>query len=178
MRKGNLGIKLDLTNKRFGNLVAIYEIGRLRGGVLWHCNCDCGMKIVIPSRNLVSGNTKSCGCYKAAQLSMRMKKEDKIVKGNLVWKNYRRNAIKRDMIMLLTKTELLNVAALPCKYCGVHPHYYHGIDRIDNEKGYTLDNVVPCCWMCNRAKGDSSLMEFLEWSKRLYEYNKIDMDNT
>ena len=27
-----------------------------------------------------------------------------------------------------------------------------GLDRLDNSKGYVLDNVVPCCDKCNRLK--------------------------
>lgn len=28
-----------------------------------------------------------------------------------------------------------------------------GLDRIDNDKGYTLDNVLPCCGNCNYLRG-------------------------
>ena len=32
-------------------------------GSWWYCNCDCGRKnILIKGKNLISGNTKSCGC--------------------------------------------------------------------------------------------------------------------
>jgi hypothetical protein len=27
------------------------------------------------------------------------------------------------------------------------------MDRISNDKGYSLDNVVPCCQDCNRRRG-------------------------
>lgn len=40
-----------------------------------------------------------------------------------------------------------------CTYCdGALPPTGHGLDRIDPLKGYTLDNVVPCCTACNRIK--------------------------
>jgi len=29
-----------------------------------------------------------------------------------------------------------------------------GLDRVDNTKGYTVDNVVSCCHFCNRIKQD------------------------
>ena len=29
-----------------------------------------------------------------------------------------------------------------------------GIDRLDPEKGYEKDNIVFCCFACNKAKGD------------------------
>lgn len=28
------------------------------------------------------------------------------------------------------------------------------IDRVDNALGYTLDNIVKCCWICNSLKND------------------------
>jgi hypothetical protein len=41
-----------------------------------------------------------------------------------------------------------------CFYCtGTLPMCGHGLDRFDNTKGYTLQNVVACCSACNRRKG-------------------------
>ncbi len=30
--------------------------------IVWECKCDCGNRSLVPSYNLTSGNTKSCGC--------------------------------------------------------------------------------------------------------------------
>lgn len=35
----------------------------------WICRCDCGNEISVITGDLKSGNTKSCGCYKAERLS-------------------------------------------------------------------------------------------------------------
>ena len=48
----------------------------------------------------------------------------------------------------------------PCHYCGGETE--NGADRKDSNGGYTVDNVVPCCWGCNRAKKDKSYESFLE----------------
>ena len=48
---------------------------------------------------------------------------------------------------------------------------YSGIDRVDSSKDYNIDNVVPCCAMCNLAKRNYSDEDFLKWIKRVYEYN-------
>ena len=40
-----------------------------------------------------------------------------------------------------------------CIYCGDTENV--GLDRIDNTKGHTEDNVVPCCYECNVARGDN-----------------------
>jgi hypothetical protein len=56
--------KIDLTGQRFGRLVALKEIGRANGFVLWLCRCDCGSKTKVLSGNLRSGHSRSCGCMK------------------------------------------------------------------------------------------------------------------
>ena len=63
----------DLTNNRFGNLVAIKPIPKglyqkekvtykSHNHMIWECKCDCGNVIHVSSENLLSGNTLSCGC--------------------------------------------------------------------------------------------------------------------
>lgn len=55
----------DLSGKRFGKLVAQKPIGRDKSGhVIWLCKCDCGKSSNVISRCLLSGESKSCGCYK------------------------------------------------------------------------------------------------------------------
>lgn len=48
---------------------------------------------------------------------------------------------------------VLNILTKPCIYCG--DIYRIGADRIDNKKGHTKDNIVPCCFECNCAKNDN-----------------------
>lgn len=58
-----MGNYLDLTNRRFTNLVAIECVGRdKQGGALWRCKCDCGNEKVLRRSVLMSGKAKSCGC--------------------------------------------------------------------------------------------------------------------
>jgi hypothetical protein len=44
----------------------------------------------------------------------------------------------------------------------------HQLDRKDNSKGYSIDNVVCCCWTCNRLKSDAfTYDEFILFSEIL-----------
>ena len=53
----------DITNKRFGKLVALYPTEKRYGSsIIWKCQCDCGTICEKPSNSLVSGGVKSCGC--------------------------------------------------------------------------------------------------------------------
>ena len=36
-----------------------------------------------------------------------------------------------------------------------------GIDRIDNNKGYQLDNIIPCCHTCNSMKSRMNQTNFI-----------------
>jgi 5-methylcytosine-specific restriction endonuclease McrA len=41
-----------------------------------------------------------------------------------------------------------------CHYCGGSLNCTgHALDRKDNSRKHTHDNVVPCCWSCNQVKG-------------------------
>lgn len=57
---------LDITNKRFGKLVAIKRAANqlsYSNSISWLCQCDCGNQIIATVSSLNSGNTTSCGCY-------------------------------------------------------------------------------------------------------------------
>lgn len=53
----------DLTNIRFGKLVAIKPIKKpCDRKMYWECICDCGKNVIVLSSNLTRNNSKSCGC--------------------------------------------------------------------------------------------------------------------
>ena len=52
----------DLTNQRFGKLVAIEPRGRKNKKIAWFCQCDCGNTSIVASDKLRNGHTQSCGC--------------------------------------------------------------------------------------------------------------------
>ena len=53
----------DITNQKFGKLVAKYRIKK-NGNSYWHCVCDCGNEKDIYLQQLTSGKVTSCGCDK------------------------------------------------------------------------------------------------------------------
>lgn len=44
---------------------------------------------------------------------------------------------------------------------------YNGLDRLDSALDYSVENVVPCCIDCNRAKNKTTLDDFCAWVARL-----------
>ena len=54
---------LDLTNQKFGRLLALNRLEQQDdwGNFYWLCKCDCGQNATVLAASLVSGNTQSCG---------------------------------------------------------------------------------------------------------------------
>lgn len=153
------------------------------------CNvrCDCGVEKEVYSHHLKSGATVSCGCYNPTNTKPRSDiKPDGESAFNKVYLFYRRNAKQRGYEFFLTKEEFKPFTKQNCHYCNSEPsqvskhshhrfsdnYIYNGLDRIDNTQGYSLTNCVPCCKICNRAKGNLTLEEFKEWIRKLYDSSR------
>lgn len=62
----------DLSGKRFGRWTVLFQSpNKFKSrATMWHCRCDCGNEKDISRSNLLSGKTKSCGCYRKEQSQM------------------------------------------------------------------------------------------------------------
>lgn len=176
-------IARNLAGKKLDHLLVLERIW-IEGNknINWKCLCDCGKECIKTTKFLCSIHYKSCGC------SSWIKHKNKAnVKGHpsarVEWHNIRSGALRRGYIFELKFDEYLEIAKKTCVYCGskgreikrgnaAYPFIGNGVDRKDNTKGYTLDNSVPCCNICNRAKGNLSLENFLNWIKGLQKYGK------
>jgi hypothetical protein len=55
----------NIQNQKFGLLTALYINGTNNNkSIIWHCKCDCGNECDVSNRDLLTGNTKSCGCQR------------------------------------------------------------------------------------------------------------------
>lgn len=165
----------DLIGKRFGKLIVI-EYKYTNEHKYYLCKCDCGNETVVASNKLTGNKTKSCGCLK--------KKHDYgVASFNVLFSEYKKNAIKRQIVFDLTTEQFKTLVIQNCYYCGISPKQiisrkvyngnfiHNGIDRIDSTKGYEIGNVVPCCGRCNEGKMDLSQDEFLSWIERVYKHS-------
>lgn len=85
-----------------------------------------------------------------------------------IWKKYQEGAKKRGRVFELTLEYLTGYIGKPCFYCG-DPLRIPGIDRLDNDKGYTVENTVPCCSICNFMKYRYSPDLFIVKCKKISE---------
>lgn len=177
----------DLVGRRFKLLTVIAlakDIKNITGRCTqWQCQCDCGAILIVPSNQLLSGRTKSCGCAKSELISISQSIPIKDRVENELFSNYKTNAIKRKYNFILTKEEFVSFLYNNCYYCDSAPmngmkkqkitgeeiHYFNGIDRVNNELGYALDNCVTCCKLCNHAKNNLTKEDFIALAKRIFE---------
>ena len=76
------GKNIDITNQRFGKLVALYPTDKKSGSATkWHCKCDCGNECDISINALRQNNTKSCGC-------LHKQKTSETNKNNIIGKRF------------------------------------------------------------------------------------------
>jgi len=156
------------------------------------CRCDCGIEKVVQGSLLTSGNTKSCGCL--AREQQEIQRRLRTLPHNMgvihqIILGYKRHAKRRGFVFLLTDIEVADIIKQPCYYCGCLPSnniitknckgfLYNGIDRVDSQKDYTIDNVVASCRLCNKAKMALSKESFLNWVRQVYMHSCVNLVTT
>lgn len=179
-------ITKDITNKKYNLLTAIRFIEKRKLGKqiyhFWEFRCDCGNLKVLNKNTVTSGGTKSCGCLHKKNV---FKKEKGFANFIHTYYYYKASAKKRNLEFALNKEQFFNLTQKNCHYCAAPPSnkmsdkncngefIYNGIDRVDNNLGYFIENCIACCKTCNIAKRDLALNDFMSWIKRVYENNFI-----
>ena len=165
-----MGCFRDLTYMRFGRLVVIRRIGTKWNSPLWQCHCDCGNTKEVTTRDLLSGNTRSCGCLHSEGLAKRNHiyakhgcADDRLYG---IW-----HAMKQRCYDAHRK-DYKNYGGRGITICDEwrydfnsfrmwaleHGYNYHAkygectIDRIDVNKGYSPDN---CQWVTAKVQANN-----------------------
>ena len=68
--------KLDLTNQRFGRLIALEEGPKKGNCTTWNCKCDCGAYKNVRTTQLTGKRTQSCGCLQKERTRQTNQSED------------------------------------------------------------------------------------------------------
>ena len=85
--------------------------------------------------------------------------------------SYRCAAANRTISFDLSRFAFDQITTAPCDYCGRNDKRM-GCDRIDNNRGYSVDNCTACCSLCNMMKGKWSVGLFKEKASMIYEKTK------
>lgn len=174
--------KIDYTGKKYGALTLLAQVreGSAGMGVVWLAQCDCGKTREVIAKDVSRGRLLTCGsCQLKYELrgSGRSRKNKTDTAKRQVYAAYVRSAITRGIKWELIPEQFIKITQKNCTYCGTIPsnnwkrmgYMYNGVDRIDNTEGYTLDNCIPCCTMCNKMKMDHNLFDFLSKVSKIYE---------
>lgn len=177
--------KSDLTGKIFGRLTVI-NLSHTDGKRLyWNCLCECGNAKTVKGDYLSTNRTRSCGCLKKETTVLinkntkRRKTSPEASAIRQLYTVYKSNAKSRGLEFSLTHEEAIALFQSPCHYTnrlpslrvikmGINdaeikvPILVNGIDRLDNTKGYTVDNCVPCCTTVNLMKLNNNYEEFIK----------------
>ena len=170
----------DLTGKTVGrwtileraeNKVYGYGVSR-RTHVRWKCRCECGNENIVLAAALRCGSSVSCGCY-AVELLKAMQKRKSIGGAfrELVL-TYKTSARIRNLEFFLSEEQLSSLFKGDCFFCHEKPKHVvqkksgetyinNGIDRLNPNIGYVIENCVSCCAQCNKMKQSFSKEAFI-----------------
>ena len=184
----------DETGKRYSRLSVItFDDNAIKSSNYWLCVCDCGNVASVLGHSMRSGHTRSCGCLgdekrrERAGVMGQATAATRLPKGigarRALLRRYKQAANKRDLKFQLSDEEAIQLFQSNCFYCGASPsnlwhtagngdYSYSGIDRMDSNKDYSVENCVSCCSVCNYAKMKMSAEDFIAWIFRASEYLK------
>lgn len=132
--------KLDLRGQTFGDLTVLSPApNKDNGRTAWYCQCKCGNTIVVGTKELRNGDTKSCGCL-----------WDRTVKANLVGQRFGK------------LTVLQEVKDSSLSYDGVIWQCKCDCGNIVNVSGHRLRSGHTLSCGCLSSKGEAKIKQLLE----------------
>jgi hypothetical protein len=179
--------RIEVLGKKFGKLTVVANSDRKHGSApMYLCECECGNTTYRTATQLRATAFPRCiNCLHKTNRGRTRSKPGE-TGFNSLYSSYRGAARNRGFIFDLTKEIFRELTQQSCHYCGASPskcqygsygftkdygsYVYNGIDRVDSTKGYTLENSVPCCHMCNMMKHKLHKEEFLEQCRKITEY--------
>ena len=189
----------DYTGLKANKLTAISFIERKNKVTYWKFKCDCGnYKITNAAKVFMSNPTvRSCGCIKIIAwrkvVINNKKKSDAYIypikrTQKSYYYDYKSSAKKRNYSFDISFDLFMSLVTSNCFYCNskpnkavkmnfrgiIYPEFIcNGVDRKNNKKGYSIENCVPCCINCNRAKNTMDFIAFVDWINFIKTQPKI-----
>jgi len=147
---------IDLTGKKFGKLIVKERAPNKNNQVCWLCKCDCGNEVIVTRRELLTGHTKSCGCYRK-EITAKRNKEIKPKK---------LDGLRFGKLTVLKPTELRDtngaiIWECVCD-CGTHTMV----------RGNLLVNGMIQSCGCVKSQGEQKIIDILKKYDIIYEKEK------
>lgn len=131
------------------------------------CQCKCGNVCLVRVSSLRSHQSNQCGkCSRKENPNIRLRPYEALFNQAKKWafKDGHKWTIQYEEYLELVQTPICHYCHSPvvfAQYCVNKNGKKYNLDRMDNTKGYLIDNVVVCCSRCNYAKGAS--YTYREW---------------
>lgn len=177
---------LKLVGRTFGalSITSLSDKKFQYGHAYVKANCSCGKKDVdIAASSIRGGRNITCGCrILGGKKDKRYAKDPRLSSAKRVYSRYKDGNISFDDFLKLSQEDCFYCGAAPSNRCNMYPakqlkgihdisngwFIYSGLDRIDSNKVHDIDNVVPCCIDCNKAKMKRTTEDFFSWIERVY----------
>lgn len=174
----------DEVDHVYGRLTVIRQVSAPDGKnrAYWLCKCECGNEKLVCGYDLRSRRVQSCGCLLNEPTNQLPSGEAAF---HRMYYQYQQSAERRGLKFELSQQEFGDMTKESCHYCGQEPngiwksyrnsgdYICNGIDRMDNDVGYTTGNCVPCCSQCNYFKRDMEYQEFIDYLDRVALFRRI-----
>jgi len=91
------------------------------------------------------------------------------------YSSYKGRAKDKGLCFEITEKQFSEKRQSPCYLCGKEQSGTHknGLDRMDNSKGYTEENVHSCCGDCNYLKRNYEYDTLMTKCHMIYAYQKV-----
>lgn len=175
---------------KHNRLLIVKRLGQNKWGQSqWLCHCDCGKETIALTKDLNSGKKRSCGCLRKELISERKWKGHGDISGDY-WRTVQHNASVRDVAFNLNIEDAWNMFIKQTKTCalsGLEIAFSRNIksgeqtaslDRIDSNKGYTIDNIQWVHKKVNLCKNILHNDEFVSLCRMVVERQSIRSDQT
>lgn len=145
---------------RLGRLTLVERTNERRNGaVVWLCSCSCGSTTRVVAGSLQAGRSRSCGCGQARVTHGGSRSREYKM---LTTSKRRAKVTGREFNLELTDIvvpKLCPVLGIPLSWSSRITDNTPSVDRVDNSKGYTKDNIRIISMRANRIKSQASAEE-------------------
>lgn len=164
-------LKIGETRGKLTIIEILPSISSRHGYVI--CSCICGgiRKIRVDQFRKDTSN----GCNKCGK-GFSFKPNSKL------FRDYKSRANAKNQQFTLTFYQFEEFISKNCYYCNIEPVEHinkgkntiykfksNGIDRLDSNLGYIIDNCVTSCGRCNIMKNNMKYKDFIEHINKIYK---------
>lgn len=146
----------DLTGKRFGFLIVrAFSHSDKKRRSIWTCKCKCGKETKVRKCSLISGRTKSCGCFNIESSQTHGMKKTKVYK---VWDSMKQRCNNKN------HKQYKNYGGKGIKFCKKWEKFENFYSDMGEPNGLTLDRInndgdykpSNCRWVSSKVQNNNT----------------------